>query len=86
MFRAVQLDLRLSKREILEEYLSRTPYGENVEGVERAAWSYFGHGAQHLTPLEIATLLAVPQGPRATRRARRTRRGCARAATRSSAS
>src|SRR5262249_24201613 len=35
-----------------------------VEGVESAAWSYFGHGARHLTPLEIATLLAVPQGPR----------------------
>jgi penicillin-binding protein 1C len=63
MFRAVQLDLRLSKRELLEEYLARTPYGENVEGVESAAWMYFGHGAAHLTPLEIATLLAVPQGP-----------------------
>ncbi|HEY0195156.1 MAG TPA: penicillin-binding protein 1C [Kofleriaceae bacterium] len=63
MFRAVQLDLRLSKQEILEAYLSRTPYGKNVEGVESAAWSYFGHGARHLTPLEIATLLAVPQGP-----------------------
>lgn len=63
MFRAVQLDLRLSKREILEAYLARTPYGSNVEGVESAAWSYFGHGARHLTPLEISTLLAVPQGP-----------------------
>ena len=63
MFRAVQLDLRLSKREILEQYLSRTPYGGNVEGVETAAWSYFGHGARHLTALETATLLAVPQGP-----------------------
>jgi penicillin-binding protein 1C len=63
MFRAVQLDLRLGKREILEHYLARTPYGGNVEGVESAAWSYFGHGARHLTPLEIATLLAVPQGP-----------------------
>ena len=63
MFRALQLDLRLTKPEILEEYLSRTPYGENVEGIEAAAWSYFGHGPQHLTPLEIATLLAVPQGP-----------------------
>jgi penicillin-binding protein 1C len=63
MFRAIQLDLRLTKREILEEYLSRTPYGGNVEGVETAAWSYFGHGARHLTALEIATLLAVPQGP-----------------------
>jgi penicillin-binding protein 1C len=63
MFRAVQLDLRLTKREILEQYLSRTPYGGNVEGVESAAWSYFGHGPRHLTPLEIATVLAVPQGP-----------------------
>ena len=63
MFRAVQLDLRLSKREILEEYLSRTPYGQNLEGIESAAWSYFGHSPEHLTPLEIATLLAVPQGP-----------------------
>src|SRR5262249_6007331 len=43
MFRAVQLDLRLTKREILEQYLSRTPHGGNVEGVESAAWSYFGH-------------------------------------------
>lgn len=63
MFRALQLDLRLDKRAILEHYLARTPYGGNVEGVESAAWSYFGHAAQHLTPLEIATLLAVPQGP-----------------------
>jgi penicillin-binding protein 1C len=63
MFRATQLDLRLSKQEILEQYLARTPYGGNVEGVESAAWSYFGHAARHLTALEIATLLAVPQGP-----------------------
>ncbi len=63
MFRAAQLDLRLSKREILAEYLSRTPYGGNLEGIESAAWTYFGHSARHLTPVEIATLLAVPQGP-----------------------
>ncbi len=63
MFRAMQLDARMSKREILEHYLSRTPYGRNLEGIESAAWSYFGHGAQHLSPLETATLLAVPQGP-----------------------
>ncbi len=63
MFRAAQLDLRLSKREILAEYLSRTPYGDNVEGVESAAWAYFGHNARHLTAVEVATLLAVPQGP-----------------------
>jgi penicillin-binding protein 1C len=63
MFRAVQLDVRLTKREILEEYLARTPYGDNVEGVESASWAYFGHSARHLSALEVATLLAVPQGP-----------------------
>jgi len=63
MFRALQLDARLSKHEILAGYLGRTPYGRNLEGVETAAWSYFGHSAAHLSPLEIATLLAVPQGP-----------------------
>jgi penicillin-binding protein 1C len=64
MFRALQLDARLSKREILAGYLARTPYGRNLEGVESAAWSYFGHSAAHLSPVEIATILAVPQGPR----------------------
>ena len=66
MFRAVQLELRLSKREILAEYLSRTPYGGNVEGVESAAWSYFGHGARHLTPLEIPPDLKPQAGPRSS--------------------
>lgn len=64
MFRALQLDLRMSKREILAAYLAHAPYGKNLEGVESAAWAYFGHASAHLTPLEIATLLAVPQGPR----------------------
>jgi penicillin-binding protein 1C len=63
MFRAVQLETRLGKRRILEAYLTFAPYGGNVEGVEAAALAYFGHGAAHLTPVEIATLLAVPQGP-----------------------
>src|SRR5207245_2053482 len=61
--RAAAADVARSKREILEDYLTRTPYGDNVEGIESAAYAYFGHSAQHLTPLEIATLLAVPQGP-----------------------
>jgi penicillin-binding protein 1C len=63
MFRALQLDARMSKEQILAHYLSRTPYGRNIEGIDSAARTYFGHSAQHLSPLEIATLLAVPQGP-----------------------
>lgn len=63
-FRAVQLELRMSKEDILESYLRFVPYGRNIEGIEAAALSYFGHQADALSPAEIATLLAVPQGPR----------------------
>jgi penicillin-binding protein 1C len=61
--RAAQLEVRLSKREILSAYLQFVPYGRNVEGVEAAALAYFGHRATHLSPAEMATLLAVPQNP-----------------------
>ncbi|WP_426746947.1 penicillin-binding protein 1C [Myxococcus faecalis] len=61
--RAVQLELRLTKQEVLAAYLQFVPYGRNVEGVEAAALAYFGHTAAHLSPAEIATLLAVPQNP-----------------------
>ena len=62
-FRAMQLELRLPKDDILADYLQFVPYGRNVEGVEAAALAYFGHRATHLSPAEIATLLAVPQNP-----------------------
>ena len=61
--RAMQLELRLSKDEVLEAYLAFAPYGRNLEGIEAACWAYFGHGAGDLAPEEIATLLAVPQRP-----------------------
>ena len=63
IFRALQLELRLSKSELLEAYLQHVPYGGNVEGIESAALTYFGHRATALSPTEIATLLAVPQNP-----------------------
>ncbi len=62
-FRSVQLELRLDKRRILEDYLRFTPYGRNVEGIQAASLGYFGHRADALSPAEVATLLAVPQGP-----------------------
>jgi penicillin-binding protein 1C len=63
--RAVQFEVRLSKDEILAAYLTFVPYGRNVEGIEAASWAYFGHSAAELDPVEIATLLAVPQNPNA---------------------
>lgn len=61
--RALQLEIRLSKAEILSAYMTYISFGKNIEGVETAAWAYFGHGAGNLTPAEIAVLLAVPQLP-----------------------
>ncbi len=63
--RAVQLELRLSKAEILRLYLQHIPYGRNVEGLESGAWAMFGHGSSELEAGEIATLLAIPQNPTA---------------------
>jgi penicillin-binding protein 1C len=65
VWRAMQLETRLSKDQILSAYLTFTPYGRNVEGVEAASWAYFGHGSAHLAADEIAVLLAVPQAPNA---------------------
>ncbi len=62
-YRATQLELYLSKEEILEGYLRFAPFGRNIEGVEAASLSYFSHSAKNLSPVEIATLLAVPQNP-----------------------
>ena len=61
--RAAQLELVLSKSQILEGWLRYAPYGRNVEGVQAAAWAFFGHGAEALSPAEIALLLAIPQDP-----------------------
>jgi penicillin-binding protein 1C len=63
--RALQLELRLGKDELLAAYLTFVPFGRNVEGVAAASWAYFGHGPAQLSAAEIATLLAVPQSPAA---------------------
>ncbi|WP_028996270.1 penicillin-binding protein 1C [Azohydromonas australica] len=61
--RALQLELRLSKREILTLYLNRAPMGGIVEGVEMASRGYLGRPALHLSAAEAALLAALPQAP-----------------------
>ena len=65
--RALQLEFWLSKREILEAYLTHIPYGGNIEGIEAASRVYFGKEADQLTDGEIALLIALPQAPEARR-------------------
>lgn len=71
MVRAVQIEARLSKREILAMYLTLAPYGGNLEGVRAASLSYFGQEPSGLTPGQQALLIALPQAPEARRPDRR---------------
>ncbi|WP_041545002.1 penicillin-binding protein 1C [Chelativorans oligotrophicus] len=65
--RALQIEWRLSKREILNRYLTLAPYGGNLEGVRAASLAWFGKEPQKLTLSEAALLVALPQSPEARR-------------------
>ncbi|MCJ9746877.1 transglycosylase domain-containing protein, partial [Neorhizobium sp. SHOUNA12A] len=65
--RAVQIERRLSKKEILELYLTHAPYGGNLEGVRAASLAYFGKEPRRLTVAEAALLVALPQSPEGRR-------------------
>jgi penicillin-binding protein 1C len=61
--RAVQLEERYSKNEILSIYLTLAPFGGNVEGVRAASLTYFGKEPDALDLSESALLVALPQSP-----------------------
>ncbi|MBS0224289.1 MAG: penicillin-binding protein 1C [Proteobacteria bacterium] len=61
--RALQLEWRYSKREILAIYLTLTPMGGNLEGVRAASFAYFGKEPRQLTAAQAALLVAIPQSP-----------------------
>ncbi|UYN93528.1 MAG: penicillin-binding protein 1C [Enhydrobacter sp.] len=61
--RALQLEWRHSKREILSIYLTLAPMGGNLEGVRAASFAYFGKEPTQLTAAEAALLVALPQSP-----------------------
>lgn len=62
-FRALQLEARYTKREILSFYLNRAPFGGNIEGLETAAYRYFQKSARWLSKAEFAFLMTLPQSP-----------------------
>ncbi len=62
---ALWLELRYSKREILEAYLNLVPFGGNVQGAGAASRLYFGKPPDRLTTGEAITLAVIPQHPAA---------------------
>src|SRR5207344_739305 len=63
MFRALQLELKYSKDEILQLYLNLVPYGGNIEGVKSASQLYFKKNPDHLSLAEITALSIIPNRP-----------------------
>ncbi|MGF6176271.1 penicillin-binding protein 1C [Ensifer sp. 4252] len=61
--RAIQIERRLSKNQILDLYLSHAPYGGNLEGVRAASLAWFGKEPKRLSAGEAALLVALPQLP-----------------------
>ena len=67
MIRAIEIERRLTKDQVLALYLSLAPYGGNLEGIRAAALAYFGKEPRRLSLGEAALLVALPQSPEARR-------------------
>ncbi len=63
IWRALQLEVRFSKRELLEIYVNLAPFGGTIEGVQAASFAYLGKPAAHLSDAEAALLVVLPQAP-----------------------
>ncbi len=77
LWRTLQLEWHLSKREILEIYLNRAPFGGTLQGVAAASWAYLGKPPSQLTPAEAALLAVLPQAPSRLRPDRHPQRATA---------
>ncbi len=66
-FRALQLEARYSKKEILEMYLNTIPMGGNIEGVAAASYIYFNKAPSEITAGGAALLIALPKSPEKNR-------------------
>lgn len=60
---ASRLEKKASKKEILEMYLNRIPYGGQAYGIEKAAEVFFDKNASELNLVESAVLAALPNAP-----------------------
>ncbi|KGD87400.1 penicillin-binding protein 1C [Rhizobium sp. YS-1r] len=67
LVRALQIERRLSKEQILELYLTHAPYGGNLEGARAASLAYFGKEPRRLSVAEATLLVALPQSPEGRR-------------------
>lgn len=63
LFRALQLEMKFSKNEILRMYFNLVPYGGNIEGVKAASLLYYGRLPDKLSLGQLTTLAIIPNRP-----------------------
>ncbi len=64
IFRALEMEKRHTKEEILELYLNIVPMSENIAGVGFAAEQYFGKEPNELTLAEAAAVVGITNSPK----------------------
>ena len=63
IFRAVQVEKRYTKEEILELYLNFIYLGQGCRGVRSAAETYYGKEVECLTAAECASIIGITNSP-----------------------
>ncbi|MHC9544260.1 MAG: penicillin-binding protein 1C [Vulcanimicrobiota bacterium] len=63
MLYAFKLERSLGKKKILELYLNRIPYSNQIYGIEAASRTYFDKPSRDLSLAQSAFLAAIPQAP-----------------------
>ncbi len=71
-FRALQMELKYSKNEILQLYFNLLPMGGNIEGIKSASWMYLKKNPDFLSLAEITAFSIVPNRPNSLRPDRNT--------------
>ena len=61
--RAIQLEQKMSKDQIIELYMNMIYLGEGAYGVETASYTYFNKSAKDLTIAECALIAGLTQSP-----------------------
>lgn len=59
----IQLEMQMSKNDILEHYLNEIYFGHSAYGIQSAARMYFGKDVSDLTLAESALIAGIPRGP-----------------------
>jgi len=60
---ALRLEKKITKQEILIQYLNRVCYGNQAYGIAAASRLYFNKSAKDLSPAEAAFLAGIPRAP-----------------------